>query len=125
VGGVIPFELARLNEGEAMHLESGIFTAPVSGIYHFEFTGLKDKSVAGLLISLQVNGVPTGVDGIGSAFTSQTGIGSYDGVFLSASLRLKVNDRVSLFHIGRGVVYDDESAHYNHFSGWLMEEDFE
>ena len=41
---IISFEFARLNEGEAMNLTSGTFTAPVPGIYHFEFSAQKDGS---------------------------------------------------------------------------------
>ena len=33
--------------------------------------------------------------------------GSYDSIFLSASLRLKAGDRVNLFNLGNGVLYDD------------------
>ena len=41
---VIPFEKELLNEGEAMNMIRGTFTAPVPGIYHFQFQGEK-KSV--------------------------------------------------------------------------------
>jgi hypothetical protein len=36
----IPFDLAVVNEGNAMDLTSGIFTAPRPGIYFFLFTGV-------------------------------------------------------------------------------------
>lgn len=58
---IIPFEMDRLNEGMAMNLESGIFTAPVPGIYHFEFSAQKDGSHTFVMIHLQVNGETIGV----------------------------------------------------------------
>jgi hypothetical protein len=36
----IPYNLARVNEGNAMNLTSGKFTAPRPGIYFFSFTAL-------------------------------------------------------------------------------------
>jgi len=41
---VIPFDLARLNEGGAFDLALGTFTAPVGGIYYFDFSGSKAAS---------------------------------------------------------------------------------
>ena len=53
---IIPFELARLNEGDAFSLPSGIFTAPVNGIYHFQFSAVKPLPYMFLDVFLQVNG---------------------------------------------------------------------
>ncbi len=51
------FEIERLNVGGGMNFKSGIFTVPVSGLYHFEFSGLKsDDNVSWLAVSLEVNG---------------------------------------------------------------------
>ena len=115
---VIPFELAFLNEGGAMNLASGIFTAPVPGIYHFEFSGLKDYSATYLVVDIQVNGARIGV-----AYTEQSATGSRDVVSLSASLRLAANDRVNLFNYNTAGVLFDNSGHTTHFTGWLVEED--
>ena len=41
---IITFEIERLNGGGAMNLDTGIFTAPVDGIYQFRFSGCKDYS---------------------------------------------------------------------------------
>jgi len=122
MNAVIPFELARLNEGEAMNLTSGIFTAPVPGIYHFEFSGVKASTATSLFIFLQVNGVD-----IGRTNSNQPSTGSYDSLSLSASLRLKANDRVNLYNYGAGnygfVLYDNDLYHDTHFTGWLVEEE--
>jgi hypothetical protein len=54
----IPYDLARLNEGNAMNLTTGVFTAPRTGIYFFSFTGLAHFYTARVLgVGLYVNGV--------------------------------------------------------------------
>jgi hypothetical protein len=59
-GTPIPFNFARVNEGNAMDLTSGKFTAPRPGIYFFSFTGIaslySQSSGAGLKFSLYLNG---------------------------------------------------------------------
>jgi len=115
---VIPFESARLNEGGAMNLASGVFTAPVDGIYHFEFSGVKDPSTTGLDISFQLNGV-----NVGHAITNPVATGTWDSLSITASLRLKVNDKVNLYNLS-GALHEANNNHYTHFTGWLVEEDF-
>ncbi len=113
---ILPWELSRLNEGAAMNLVTGIFIAPVPGIYHFEFSGVKADSAIDLFVLLQVNNVI-----IGEAFTNPGVTGSSDSVSLTASLRLAVNDQVSLYNRDTGVLYG--SLQYPaHFAGWLVEE---
>jgi len=115
---IIPFELARLNEGDAFSLPSGIFTAPVNGIYHFQFSAVKPLPYMFLDVFLQVNGA-----NIALAYTYQPSSGSSDAISLSASLRLAASDRVNLFNLNNGGLIDTTDDHCSHFSGWLVEED--
>jgi len=114
---VIPFDVERLNVGGAMNTAEGVFTAPVDGIYHFEFSALKDAlDPSSVYVSLLVNG-----EMIGNSFGSTipdyyVGLSS-----INAHLRLKTGDQVSLLKTG-GILNDD-AGHYTHFSGWLVEED--
>ena len=114
---VIPFDLERLNVGGAMNLATGIFTVPVDGIYHFEFSALRDSTDAtSMNIGLDVNGVRTGtcyVTSLANYFMALSGI--------SASLKLKIGDQVTLFK-SAGTL-NDNTNHYTHFTGWLVEED--
>ena len=114
--GEIKFDVAPLNEGNAFNLTEGIFTVPVPGIYHFDFSAVKSDSANYLYILFQVNGANVDV-----AVTDQGATGSRDVVSLSASLQLAKGDTVNLFN-NYGVLFDN-SAHYTHFSGWLVEED--
>jgi len=113
---VIPFEYELLNVGNAMNLASGVFTAPVDGIYHFDFSGMKDAdSPAQIYVSLQVNSVT-----IGTAYASNLTNHHLALSGISASTRLKAGDEVRLYKT-TGILNDN--SHYTHFSGWLVEED--
>lgn len=113
---ILPWELSCLNKGTAMNRVTGMFIAPVPGIYYFEFSGVKADSAIDLFLLLQVNNVI-----IGEAFTKPGVTGSSDSVSWTASLRLAANDQVSLFNGDSGVLYG--SLQYPaHFAGWLVEE---
>ncbi len=98
-----------------MNLATGVFTAPVDGIYHFEFSSLKDATdPSSIFITLQVNGV-----GIGTAYA--TNLPNYLGFSgINAYLRLKTGDRVTLYKTG-GALQDDNR--YTHFTGSLVDEE--
>jgi len=116
---VLPFDTVRLNVGGAMNPATGVFTAPVNGIYHFESFGLKDPiDPLPMYIALQLNGVE-----ISSSWAEDETSAIYKGLSgISASLRLKTGDQVRLFK-GDGTLADNSALHYTHFSGWLAEED--
>lgn len=50
---IIRFTKEQINLGKAMNLSSGVFTAPLSGVYRFQFTGLKEKSKNDLYVNLK------------------------------------------------------------------------
>ena len=115
---VVPFELERLNVGEAMDINTGTFVAPQSGTYFFSFAFMKDEQAKNVTIYIRKNCV-----NIGAAHTHalpNTKIQSS----LQATLKLKSGDSVDLFQMQNGNIYDDAS-HYTHFTGWLIEEDIE
>jgi len=122
---IITFELARLNEGGAFNLSSGIFTAPVPGIFHFEFHVVKDYTTPYLDVILQVND-----NTLGTASINLLGkTGTHDSCSMSASVRLKAGDRVNMFNLKNsaperaGILKEVRHLHLTHFSGWLLEED--
>lgn len=111
---IIPFQVEHLNIGGAMNLTTGVFTVPVYGVYHFEFSAMKDASNPILEVHLQVNGIA-----LTRAEMNHGTTGSFDSVSLTASFQLRQYDTLNLFN-KNGVLYDGFDTD---FAGWLVEED--
>ena len=108
-GTVIPWQMTRLNLGNAMNVGSGVFTAPKDGVYHFHFSAYSDNKFDA---TLRLNG---GVIGHGFSETKDT-------VSIDSTLQLKKGDTVDMYLDGS--ISDESADHlYNHFTGWLDEED--
>ena len=52
------YQYQWLNVGGTMNKSTGVFTAPVGGIYHFDFNALKSKSNGLLKVHLHINSRP-------------------------------------------------------------------
>jgi hypothetical protein len=131
----IPFDFARVNIGDAMRIQTGIFTAPRSGTYFFSFTGLasfpesKPPEKMQLGIGIYKNG-----DRVGRALAeeSNTVDNQKCPLGLQSTLKLMTNDdiwlqidvkstpEVSLFD-DAGVERDEQ---WTHFTGWMLQEEF-
>jgi len=130
--GDITFDLELLNVGGAMNLNTGEFTAPVDGIYHFEFNCLKDvvphESTIYLVVKEKNPTISHSSKGIERDFpivsaTSMSNLSYYSTGSLTTSLKLRKSDVVKLYsRNGRENLYESE-AHYTQFVGWLVEED--
>jgi hypothetical protein len=127
IGTPIPFDLARVNEGNAMNLTSGIFTAPRPGIYFFSFTGLASSpasysSYVYLGVALYLNG---GLIGTGKAEDGNTVAYQYSPLTLQSTLNLKSGDQlwVEIFIISTGAYLYDNGDHFTHFTGFMLQEE--
>lgn len=112
---IVPFEIERFNVGGAMDLKSGIFTAPLSGTYYFQFNGLKygDNPCLGVYLDLNAGHVHYSFIGNASFFLP---------ISFGPSLQLKVGDKVKVRKGNCGALHDNRGQ-FTHFSGWLVEED--
>ena len=112
--GVIPFEIVRMNVGNAMNITSGIFRVPKAGTYYFTFSAVK-TSTATTYVSLYLfNSL------VSSSYT--TAVNDYYSLSLSSTLKLNVGDQISV-RLRSGNLYDSSSYYNTNFNGILLQED--
>ncbi|XP_046458918.1 uncharacterized protein LOC124205520 isoform X2 [Daphnia pulex] len=119
----IPFDLAVLNEGNAMNLTSGIFTAPRPGIYFFSFAGtarLYSSSSVNFYSRLYLNGHRIGASNVQE---NNAPVDQYSPFTLQSTLNLKKGDRVWVQIRGSFSSLYDDSDHLTHFTGFMLEEE--
>lgn len=119
---VIPFELEVLNIGKAMDLNTGKFTAPVNGVYHFAFKGISHGKLlshpSAVVVHLSLNG-----NYVARAYASTSDIEKDKYAFtlaLHSILKLKRGDVIQLV-LNEGAIYEDYSSN-TQFIGSLFKE---
>ena len=110
------YQYQWLNVGGTMNKSTGVFTAPVGGIYHFDFNALKSKSNGLLKVHLHINSRPHA-----TAFLDD-GPNHQLSASITGSWSLKAKDEVKIYVYGEGGLYAD-GHFYTHFAGWLVDED--
>jgi hypothetical protein len=118
----IPFELAVVNEGNAMDLNTGKFTAPRPGIYFFSFTG-----TACLKSSTFESHIYLNENLIGSSYVKENKgpVAQFSPFTLQLTLNLKTGDQVwvTIEYEGSSSFLFDDTWHRTHFTGWMLEEE--
>lgn len=111
----ISFDKEILNEGNAMDSESGIFTAPKSGLYLFDFSGVNSGGGGSFSVDFYINNEKKG-----SCFVA-------DSDQITATLpmlwHLNAGDHVWLSKFNPGTLYSNDKDILTHFTGLLLEED--
>ncbi len=96
-----------------MNTTTGVFTAPKSGIYHFDFAGLDKGDLEQLVIQLRLNDIHIG-------YTYSPAVPMFSTVAIHSTLRLKRGDKIRI-HLEKGTFENCPSC--IHFTGRLLEEE--
>lgn len=124
----IPFEWARLNEGNALDLTTGIFTSPRTGNNSFSFTGHiaypASLTPTYFQMGLYFNGHFVAVGRADMANVPDQYM-LVQPMSFQVTFHMKAGDQVWLMieAISPGAYLKDDSHHYTHFTGWLLEEE--
>jgi hypothetical protein len=122
----ITFQSEVVNEGKAMNLTSGIFTAPRPGIYFFSFTGMAKfptaSSAVWLGVSIHLNGDRTA---LGYVDESNVVAGQMSPLTIQSTFNLKSGDQVwvAMIYWSAGAYLYDDTNHLTHFTGFMLEEE--
>ncbi len=130
----IPFDFARVNIGDAMRIQTGIFTATRSGTYFFSFTGLaafpESKSPEKMQLGI---GIYLSGNHVGSALAEESN--TFDKqkcpLSLQSTLKLVTNEdiwlQIDVKSTPEVFLFDDASSgqddHWTYFTGWMLEEE--
>jgi len=112
-GTTIPYNTTILNQGNDLNLGTGLFTAPVSGLYHFTFFGFREIGVGVTSIVFIINGAqqaPRSYDSEGSGYAPTS---------LATTVHLSVGNTVGVY-VQLGTLHGNFA---NGFSGFLIAED--
>jgi hypothetical protein len=123
--------LAVVNEGNAINLTSGKFTAPRPGTYFFSFAGVahlqsssSSSSTVFFYCHLYLNG-----NLIGSSFVRENygPVNQLSPLTVQLTLNLKKGDQVCVMIDYSGgstsFLYDSSNDHRTHFTGFMLEEE--
>jgi hypothetical protein len=122
----IPFQISRLNIGNAMNLSTGKFTAPIPGTYFFSFTGHAQfpasSSVLTLGVGLYLNG---NYMGWGFVEEYNTLNGQESPLTLQSTFSLQKGDQLwlEIKLMSTGVSLYDNNDIWTHFTGYILEEE--
>ena len=111
--GPIPFEVAVVNIGSALDLKTGVFTAPVPGVYFFSFDAFSNSGDC--RVSLEKNGMNVGQSYDYEQHESKQ-------LHLASILQLDAGDEIQV-NVRSGQIYEDANGHNTHFVGMLLSDD--
>ncbi|XP_046456767.1 CAP-Gly domain-containing linker protein 1-like isoform X2 [Daphnia pulex] len=123
----LPFDLVRVNEGNAMNLITGKFTAPQPGTYFFSFAAVVRLSSSSTFVDfyshLYLNGNPIGSSKV---YEHKSPGDQWNPLTLQSTLNLKKGDQLWVQNWYRddsaSTLYDGGNR-YTHFTGFLLEEE--
>lgn len=123
LNGTIIFNGVKSNIGSHYDTSTGLFTAPIAGLYQFNFVGMACSSSASSLpannsVYVTLNNQTTSQN-LSRSYVQITSSVSYPNMSFSCAVPLAASDQVYIT-VGGAYVYSDASDLYLTFSGYLV-----
>lgn len=121
--GTLVFNGTRSNVGNHYNTSTGKFTAPIAGLYQFNFAGFGVNSAATVIaanssVYVTLINETTSTD-LARSYVLSVSTASYPNVSFASMVSLAANDVVRL-DVGGQYVYSDATDVYLTFSGYLV-----